>query len=70
MLRLISTNGKSITKYCKSLDHNSDIELEIRKAVSIANEGRPGPVWLDIPLDIQSKKFLPSKRNNWLLPRY
>lgn len=53
---------KSITKYCKSLDHNSDIELEIRKAVSIANEGRPGPVWLDIPLDIQSKKFLPSKK--------
>ena len=52
---------KSITKYNKVLTKNSDIELELSKAYKIANEGRPGPVWIDVPLDIQSKKFVKKK---------
>ncbi len=50
-----------ITKYSKVLTKESDIELEISKAYKISKEGRPGPVWIDIPLDIQSKKFIKKK---------
>lgn len=44
----------SITKYAVMLTKSSDIVEEIRKAYYYAMEGRPGPVWLDIPLDLQS----------------
>ena len=46
-----------ITKYSKVLTKNSNIELELTKAMILATEGRPGPVWIDVPLDVQSQKF-------------
>ena len=52
---------KSITKYSTVLTKNSDIEFELSKAYKIASEGRPGPVWIDVPLDVQSKKFVKKK---------
>ena len=42
-----------ITKYAKTVYNPLDIKYEIDKAVAIALDGRPGPVWLDIPLDVQ-----------------
>lgn len=30
-----------------------DIKYELDKAITIALTGRPGPVWIDVPLDIQ-----------------
>ena len=44
----------TITKYSAMLHKGSDIIEEIEKAFYYATEGRPGPVWLDIPLDLQS----------------
>lgn len=44
----------TITKYSAMLRKGSDIIAEIEKAYYYAMEGRPGPVWLDIPLDLQS----------------
>ena len=58
----------SITKYSKTLDVKSDIEYEIEKAVTISKEGRPGPVWLDIPLDVQSKFFQSRKKLRKKIP--
>ena len=52
---------KPITKYCKVLKKNSNIELELTNAIKVAIEGRPGPVWIDIPLDVQSQKFSKKK---------
>ena len=42
-----------ITKYAKTVYNPLDIKYELDKAVAIALDGRPGPVWLDIPLDVQ-----------------
>lgn len=42
-----------ITKYAKTITNPLDIRYEIDKAIAIALDGRPGPVWLDIPLDVQ-----------------
>lgn len=42
-----------ITKYAKTIYNPLDIKYELDKAIAIALDGRPGPVWLDIPLDVQ-----------------
>lgn len=44
---------KPITKYAKFLSNASDIASELNKAIDIAKSGRPGPVWLDLALDVQ-----------------
>jgi len=44
---------KPITKYSVLLDEIEKVEQELKKAVIIATSGRPGPVLLDIPMDIQ-----------------
>ena len=50
----IVTIVQSITKYAVMLDNEQDVLYEIEKAIYLAKEGRPGPVWVDIPMDIQS----------------
>ncbi len=44
---------KPITKYAEMVTEPKMIRYHLEKAVHYANSGRPGPVWLDIPLDIQ-----------------
>jgi|TARA_B110000444_G_C18847486_1_gene603083 acetolactate synthase I/II/III large subunit len=44
---------KPITKYSKFIDKKENFIKEISKAIKIAKSGRPGPVWIDIPLDLQ-----------------
>lgn len=45
---------ESICKYAVMVNNPQKIRYHLEKAVYIAKSGRPGPVWLDIPLDIQS----------------
>ena len=45
---------KPLTKYAVMVDNPNDIEYHLEKAITIAKSGRPGPVWIDLPLDIQS----------------
>ncbi|MEE3392718.1 MAG: thiamine pyrophosphate-binding protein [Lachnospiraceae bacterium] len=44
---------KTMTKYSKMVTDPLDVKAEVKKAVHIATTGRRGPVWLDIPLDVQ-----------------
>ena len=46
----------SISKYSVMITDPQTIRFELEKAMSIARSGRPGPVWLDIPLDIQNMR--------------
>jgi acetolactate synthase-1/2/3 large subunit len=46
-----------ITKYAKQITKASDIKLALHQAYNLAISGRKGPVWLDIPLDIQSAEI-------------
>ena len=48
---------KSITKYAVTINRPEKIRYELEKAVHIANTGRPGPVWIEIPMDVQSAKI-------------
>ena len=44
---------KPITKYAVKIDTPYKIKYYLEKAIYLAREGRPGPVWIDIPIDIQ-----------------
>ena len=44
---------RPISKYSKFISKKEDILKEFNKAILIAKSGRPGPVWLDLALDIQ-----------------
>ena len=50
-----------ITKYAKMVTKAEDIGYELSKAIHLMLNGRPGPVLLDIPLDIQKKEIDPDK---------
>jgi acetolactate synthase-1/2/3 large subunit len=60
---------ESITKYAVMVKKSTEIRYHLEKAIHEAFSGRPGPVWLDLPLDIQSamidpdelKPFVPEK---------
>jgi acetolactate synthase-1/2/3 large subunit len=43
-----------ITKYAVTILEPTDIRYHLEKAVYLALHGRPGPVWIDIPLDVQA----------------
>jgi acetolactate synthase I/II/III large subunit len=43
-----------ITKYAAAVLDPLMIGYELDKAIHLAKSGRPGPVWLDIPLDVQA----------------
>ena len=45
--------AKPITKYCTQITKAEDVRYEFEKAWYIANEGRRGPVLLDLPMDVQ-----------------
>ena len=52
---------RSITKYAVTITDPSTIRYHLEKAIHLALSGRPGPVWLDIPLDVQAAEIQPDK---------
>ena len=49
-----------VTKYAKTIHEPENIRRELDEAFAAATEGRPGPVWVDLPLDIQSAEITAS----------
>src|SRR3546814_3521568 len=54
---------KSITKFAVTVSSPLDIRYLLEKALWLAESGRPGPVWLDIPIDIQSSFIETARRS-------
>jgi acetolactate synthase-1/2/3 large subunit len=44
---------KPLTKYTKFIQDKDSFVSEVLHAIDVARSGRPGPVWLDIPLEYQ-----------------
>ena len=68
-LRMYGTQGldmvhmvKKVTKYASCITDADTIQEELELATNLTNSGRPGPCWLDIPFDIQSKMVT---QRNW-----
>ncbi len=59
---------KSITKYSKYVDSAENVLYELEKAFYFANSGRPGPVLLDIPMNVQRTKVNPENLKHFNLP--
>lgn len=53
----IVTIVDSITKYAVMINDPNDIAYHLEKAVYLAKNGRPGPVWIDVPMDVQSAQI-------------
>lgn len=50
---------KTLTKYSIMVTNPKAVRFHLEKAYYLASSGRPGPVWLDVPQDIQSAKINP-----------
>ncbi|MDP2183816.1 MAG: thiamine pyrophosphate-binding protein [Actinomycetota bacterium] len=49
----IISMARPVTKYAHTLTPTDDVQAQLERAVRTATSGRPGPVWLNIPLDVQ-----------------
>jgi acetolactate synthase-1/2/3 large subunit len=62
---------KGITKFAITVENPEDISIIMEQAYYLAREGRAGPVWIDVPLDVQAaplnseklKSFTPAPPN-------
>ena len=50
-----------VCKYAKCVTDPQQIKFELQKALHMARSGRPGPVWLDLPLDLQAANIDPEQ---------
>lgn len=57
---------KKVTKYSKLILNPEDIRYELEKCYFLCLEGRPGPCWLDIPIDVQAANIEPSSLKSYI----
>lgn len=55
-----------ITKYCVMIDNPLRIAYEMDKALYFAQNGRKGPVWIDIPVDVQNMRVEPEELERYV----
>ena len=61
---------KPLTKYAVMVKNVLDVRYEVEKAICLAQEGRKGPCWVDVPLNIQGavveendlREYVPEKK--------
>ena len=66
----------NMTKYSVMLTNPDEVAYHLEKALYLATNGRPGPVWIDVPLDVQGAMietddlihFKPTVEKPWQVP--
>jgi acetolactate synthase-1/2/3 large subunit len=56
---------KGITKYSILISEPESIAYHLERAWHLAQSGRPGPCWLDIPVDVQSAQIEPGQLRHY-----
>lgn len=56
---------RTVTKYAVELQNPRRVREVVAKAVHVAQSGRPGPVWIDVPMDIQGASIDESRLYAW-----
>jgi acetolactate synthase-1/2/3 large subunit len=51
----------NITKYAVLITDPKQVKYEFQKAIHLAESGRPGPVWIDIPTDVLAAQINPEE---------
>src|SRR5579883_861462 len=51
---------KGITKYAVLITDPQTIRYHLERALYLATAGRPGPCWIDVPVDVQSSMVDPA----------
>ena len=59
---------RPISKYVETVLNAKDIRYHLEKAVYLAESGRPGPSWIEIPLDIQATDIEPTHLKGFAYP--
>lgn len=60
---------KPITKYSVTIMDPNSIRYHLEKAVYLARSGRQGPVWVEIPLDVQGSSIDTRKLKGFKVPK-
>jgi len=61
--------ARYITKYAVTVRDPKEIRYHLEKAVYLSIHGRPGPVWIEIPLDIQAAEVTPKTLEGYTPPQ-
>lgn len=59
---------RKVTKYAHRVTSPEQAVYEIRKAAHIALDQRPGPCWIEIPMDIQANRIDPAASAQFTVP--
>ena len=56
---------KPISKYAVTINDPMQVRYELEKACHIALSGCPGPVWIEVPMDVQAAKINPDQLSGY-----
>jgi acetolactate synthase-1/2/3 large subunit len=59
---------RQVTKYAVMLDDVASVRYHVERAIFEASHGRPGPVWIECPIDIQGAMFDPDEHEGFTPP--
>ncbi|WP_322103814.1 thiamine pyrophosphate-binding protein [Paraburkholderia sp. J41] len=62
----ITPMAAPVTKHAVTVTRVEDVRYELEKCLYLARAGRPGPVWLNLPLDIQSAMIEPAEQRAYV----
>lgn len=61
---------QSVTKFAVTVEKPEDIRMVMEEAYYWAREGRAGPVWIDVPLDVQAAPIDPQALAGFVAPAH